>query len=274
MTNNKPIIAAIQMASATDKKANLATAAKLVAQAAKQEAMLVVLPEFFNYLGRLEDAVTLAETIPGPASEACSQMAAENKVWLVAGSICEKIAGSKKGYNTCLVFNPKGDEVARYRKVHLFNVDMPGELSFHESEWIQPGEEITTVETPFGLLGIATCYDLRFPELFRRLASQGMDLLAIPSAFLETTGQAHWEILVRARAIENQAFTIAANQADPTRPNFATHGHSMLIDAWGKVLGNAKHKREGVLLAEFDRKEQKAIRQRLPAIENRQEWLS
>lgn len=261
--------AAVQMSSTIDKVANLAVAEHLVDQAASDGAELVVLPEYYNCLGPIEDVVAQAESIPGPSTDAAAALADRLAIWLVAGSICERPGVTGKARNTSLVFDPNGNEVARYRKMHLFDIDLPDKLTFRESEWIEPGDELVVIDTPFGPMGLATCYDLRFPELFRALADRGMELLAFPSAFVETTGRAHWEILLRARAIENQVHIVASNQATRQKPNLVTYGHSMIIDPWGVVLASATNEPERIVAAEIDPTRLAIVRRNLPALGGR-----
>lgn len=268
-TTSRFPVAAVQMSSVQNKQVNLGVAKLLVEQAAVDGAKLVVLPEYFNYLGHTEDVVAVAEPIPGPTSDMVSDLAAQHGIWLVAGSICEQSTTPGMGYNTSLVFDHNGNEVARYRKMHLFDIDLPDGVTFRESDWVLPGDELVVLDTPFGCLGLATCYDLRFPELFRALVDRGMELLAFPSAFIETTGKAHWEILLRARAIENQIHIIAANQAVRQETILETYGHSMILSPWGEVLGSATDESEAVVTAEIDLLRLADIRQRLPALKGR-----
>jgi predicted amidohydrolase len=262
------LAAAVQMHADLDKGRNLEIAKRLVTEAASRGAALVVLPEYFNALGHLAEMVRQAEPIPGPTSTAMSRLAAECSVTLVAGTICEAGATPERAYNTSLVFDPTGREVARYRKMHLFDVDLPGQVTFAESRWIAPGECSSAVRLALGCVGQAVCYDLRFPELFRRLADEGMDVLAFPSAFAAPTGAAHWEILLRARAIENQCYVVAADQFGQHTTNLVTYGHSMIIDPWGIPLASLDDG-EGIVLAEIDLARLAEIRRQLPALAHR-----
>jgi len=268
------LAAAIQMHATADKAANVARASALIEQAAEQGAQLVVLPEFFFQAGSLQQVVEAAESIPGPTSEKLGELADQHALVLVAGSICERAEISGKGYNTSLLFAPDGQLVSQYRKLHLFDVNLPGELSNEESRWIVPGEELVVVETPLGVIGQATCYDLRFPELFRRLADYGMQVLAFPSAFSLPTGRAHWEVLLRARAVENQVFIVAANQYGPMSPHFTCYGHSMIVDPWGRILAEAPEDGDAVLTAEIDLALLEKIRARLPVLKHRRAFES
>jgi len=196
-----------------------------------------------------------------------SQLAAEHEVTLVAGSIAEWVE-SEGVYNTSLLIGPDGTQLAKYRKIHLFEIDLPGRVSFCEADFMLPGTETVVSDTPQGRLGLATCYDLRFPELFRQLADAGADVMAIPSAFTASTGPDHWEVLLRARAIENQAFVIAPNQFGQHTETLHSYGRSMIIDPWGIVLATAADG-EGVITAAIDSSALAEVRQRLPAVRNR-----
>ena len=262
------LAAAIQMHSGLDKAQNLDTATRLATQAAEQGAKLIVLPEFFNCLGPMAEMVVAAEPIPGPTSQTLAALAKQLGVYLVAGSLCERSEIEGRGHNTSLLFDAQGRELARYRKQHLFDVDLPGQVTFCESQWIEAGNQTVCTETSLGTIGQATCYDLRFPELFRELVDQGMQLLAFPSAFAAATGRAHWEILLRARAIENQVYVLAANQFGAHSSNLTTHGHSMIVDPWGRILAELPEG-EGVVLAEIDLKQQETVRRELPALVHR-----
>ena len=263
------VVAALQMASTQDRQANLRLATELVEQAARRGAGLIVLPEFFNGLGRLEEVAAAAEPIPGPTSEAMRRLASRLGIVLVAGSICEASSEPGKGYNTSLAFGPDGQELGRYRKLHLFDVELDDGVSFCESAHILPGNSVSVWSTTWGTCGQATCYDLRFPALFHTLADGGAELIAFPSAFLQQTGQAHWEVLLRARAIENQTFVVAANQCGQHAPRLTTYGHSLIADPWGNVLANAGAVAEGIALATIDLARVAEIRQQLPTLKHR-----
>ena len=264
----KYLAAAIQMHAGLDKTENLACAVSLVEQAAASGAKLVVLPEYFNCLGPLPEVVSQAEPIPGPTSEAMQALAKTLEITLVTGSLCERQSGSQRGRNTSLVFGPDGQQLALYRKLHLFDITLSESLTFEESHWVKPGEELSVMQTPLGTLGQAICYDLRFPELFRQLTEQGMEVLIFPSAFSQTTGEAHWEALLRARAIENQIYIIAANQYGVHSPQFTSFGHSMIIDPWGKILAT-QSTGDGVILAEIDLDYLRKVRCDLPSLQHK-----
>jgi predicted amidohydrolase len=262
------LAAAVQMNSGEDPAANLATATRLVEQAAARAAALVAMPELFHCLGRPEVMLRHAQEVPGPASDALAALARRLGITLLAGSICERGPEPTHGYNTSLLFGPDGTLLATYRKLHLFNIDLPGEVSYHESDWLLPGDRVVTADTPLGRLGLSICYDLRFPELYRRLADERADVLLIPAAFTLPTGRDHWQVLLRARAIENQAYVIAPDQHGQHGPNLTTFGRSTIIDPWGTPLAIAPDG-PGVIVAEIDLDRLAAIRERLPALRNR-----
>jgi predicted amidohydrolase len=261
--------AAVQMNSTEDVRHNLAEATRLVEQAVQSRARLVVLPEMFNCLGRFEKMVEQAESIPGPTSEALGALAAHLNITLAAGSICERVEGTGKAYNTSLLFDSRGNLIATYRKIHLFDCHLPGQVRYTESRFIEAGSEVVSSQTADACLGQATCYDLRFPELFRQLAQAGVEILLTPAAFTRATGQAHWEILLRARAVENQAFVVAANQCGRHEPDLVTHGHSAIVDPWGEILAVAGGDQPEVITAELKAERLAEVRSRLPALAHR-----
>lgn len=260
--------AAVQMTSREDKERNLETAERLVREAAERGARLVALPELFNCLGRKEQVIRAAERIPGHTSRRMSELARRLRITLLAGSLCERAEGRDRVFNTSLLFDDSGTLLARYRKIHLFDVDLPGRVSYRESSWMAPGRDVVSADTVHGRLGLSICYDLRFPELYRRLVRQGCRILLVPSAFSLPTGRDHWEVLLRSRAIENQAYVIAPNQCGRHTPGFATCGRSAIIDPWGVTLAVAPDG-EGVTLGRLDARRQETIRRELPALSHR-----
>ena len=267
----RPIVAAaVQMTSTDDVEKNLDDAGRLVRHAAQQGASLIVLPELFTVLGEPEVITNLAQPVPGPASEMLAGWAEELDVTLVGGSLAEQREGHQRISNTSLLFGPRGDQLGCYRKMHLFDIDLPGRVSFCESAFVEPGDEIVVCETPAGRIGQATCYDLRFPELFRELVDRGAEIIVVPSAFTQATGRDHWEVLLRAGAIENQVFLVAANQFGHHAPGITSYGRSVIIDPWGTVLATAPDG-EAVITAELDFDRQREIRTTLPALEHRRE---
>ena len=260
--------AAVQLTSTPDRDRNLATADRLTRAAAAAGAELVVLPEKWSVLGAPEDVVTGAEPLDGPALQWAAATARELGIDLIAGSIAERVEGADRGANTSVHFGPDGEEKAVYRKVHMFDVEVGG-TTYRESENEAPGEELVVTETAGGVeLGMSICYDLRFPELYRILAVRGARVLLVPAAFTLATTREHWEVLLRARAIEDQAFVIAANQVGEHAKGYRSGGRSMIVDPWGLVLAQAPDK-ETFVLAELDLERQAEIRRTLPSLANR-----
>jgi deaminated glutathione amidase len=261
-------VAAVQLNSTADPAANLAAADRLTRAAAADGASLIVLPEKWTAIGTDAQQRAAAETLEGPAIEWARAIARELDVDLVAGSILEQLEGQEKLANTSVHVDPRGEIRAVYRKLHMFDVEIDGR-SYRESELEEPGEEIVLSQTTEGVeLGMSICYDLRFPELYRILAVRGARVLVVPAAFTLPTTRDHWETLLRARAIENQAFVIAANQFGPHPGAHHSGGRSMIVDPWGVVLAQAPD-REGHIVAELDLRRQREIRARLPALANR-----
>ena len=263
----KFVAAAVQMVSGCNPSANLARAAELVAQAAGKGARLVVLPEYFCLMGAHEtDKVALREAYgEGPIQQALSDMARANGVWLLGGTVPLAADNPEKVLNTSLLYNPQGEVVSRYDKIHLFGFTGQGE-SYRESNTICPGSVPVKAETPLADIALSICYDLRFPELYRLLAP--FDLLIMSAAFTATTGEAHWEPLLRARAIENQCYLLASAQGGTHENGRKTHGHSMIIDPWGRILAELPQG-EGVIVAEIDPDLIQSVRSSLPALEHR-----
>jgi predicted amidohydrolase len=259
------IAAAVQMSSGSDKRANLDRAETLVRSAAKQGAGLVVLPEVFGWRGPRGTEGEFAEPIPGPTSGRLGALARELRIHLQPGSITEAIPGERRCYNTALLFAPNGELVARYRKIHLFDVEIPGQVTAKESEARAPGRETVAVSTAIGSIGLSVCYDLRFPELYRRLVRAGAEILCIPSAFTFPTGAAHWEPLVRARAIENQCYVIAPDQCGTSPNGYRDYGGSMIVDPWGAVVARASEG-ESIILAEIRLDYLRKVRKELPCL--------
>lgn len=260
-------VAAIQMASGPNVSGNLGEARRLIAKAVEQGARLVVLPEFFAIMGMNDtDKVKVREQAgQGQIQDFLSETARHFKIWLVGGSI--PLAGSSpdKVRNSCLVFDEHGEQVARYDKIHLFNLEL-GNENYHEARTIEPGNQVVVVDSPFGRIGLGICYDLRFPELFR--AMKDVDIIVLPSAFTETTGKMHWEILVRARAVENLAYVIASAQGGYHVNGRETHGNSMVVDPWGRVLDRLP-RGSGVVMAEVNPAYKSSLRASLPALSHR-----
>jgi predicted amidohydrolase len=260
-------VAAVQMTSGDDVERNVATAAALVARAAAAGARLVVLPEKWNVIDRDERQVEVAEPVDGPSLAAAAAWARDLGVALVAGSISELVPGEDRAYNTSALILPDGTLAALYRKLHLFDVDVGGRV-YRESASARGGDGMLVATALGHRIGLSVCYDLRFPELYRALALAGAEILCVPSAFTAATGKDHWEPLLRARAIENQAFVIAAGQVGVHATGAASHGRSMIVDPWGVVLAQAPDT-ETAIVADLDFDRLRRVRQGLPALEHR-----
>ena len=260
-------VAAIQMASGPNIQANLEEATRLVELAASTGARIIALPEYFAIMGLKDtDKVAVREREgDGPIQQWLSETAAKHRVWLIGGSIPMESSVSGKVRNTCLVFDKEGRQVARYDKIHLFNMSL-GTENFSEERTIEPGNRVAVLDSPFGRIGLSICYDLRFPELYRAMGD--VDIILIPSAFTATTGKAHWEPLIRARAIENMAYVIAPAQGGYHVNGRETHGDSMIVDPWGMVLDRLP-RGSGVVVAGVYPQYLQKIRQSLPALKHR-----
>jgi len=263
--------AAIQMASGSNIQSNLLEAEKLISQAAKAGAKLITLPENFALMGENEfDKVEHREADgKGVIQDFLAKTAEKYKVWIVAGTVPMVADDDNKVRAACLIFNDSGERVARYDKVHLFDVSVPDtNEEYRESKTIEAGTDDLVIDTPFGRIGIAICYDLRFPEFFRNMVTRGVDIFIVPAAFTAQTGAAHWEVLLRARAIENLCYIIAPNQGGFHVNGRQTYGHSMIIDPWGVIL-DSKKTGAGVVMAEIDKPRLDKIRLNFPVLEHR-----
>ncbi len=260
--------AAVQLNSTDDRERNLRTADRLTRAAADDAAKLVVLPEKFALLGDEEQMRTGAEPLEGPALRWAADCARELRIDLVAGSIAERRAGREKLANTSVHFGPDGTVQAVYRKIHMFDVEVGGHV-YRESEAEEPGEETLVCDAEGWTVGLSVCYDLRFPELYRILALDGAELITVPAAFTLYTGKDHWELLLRARAVENQCFVAAANEWGVHEGGKASYGRSMIVDPWGVVLAQAPDE-DCVISADLDRAHMERIRASLPSLANRQ----
>ena len=262
------LIAAAQMVSTADKGHNLDVASRLVRRAAGLGARLVGLPENFSWMGPEPERQAAAEGLDGPTLARMAELARELKVTLLAGSVLETGAPGGRLYNTSVLFGPGGERLAVYRKMHLFDVDVGDGATYQESAAVAPGTEVVAADTEVGRLGLSVCYDLRFPELYRRLSKGGATLRAVPAAFTMMTGKDHWEVLLRARAIENQAYVLAPAQGGRHSANRLTYGHALVVDPWGLVTARASEG-EGLALAPVDPELQARIRRNLPCLEHR-----
>lgn len=264
-------VAALQMTSSNEVDTNLATAARLLREAAARGARVAVLPENFAFMGlRDRDKLAVAERVgDGPIQHTIATLARELDLWVVAGTMPIATEDGARVAAACLVFDATGRTVARYDKMHLFDVDLPGETESHrESRYIAPGDAVRVIDTPVGRLGLAVCYDIRFPELFRRMSAEGATWFTLPSAFTVPTGRAHWETLLRARAIENLAGIVAPGQWGRHANGRDTYGDSLVIDHWGRVLARLPSG-EGVVHAQFDLDAQAEVRRSFPALAHR-----
>ncbi len=262
-------VAAVQMVSGMEVKPNLHTAELLLAQAAHAGAQLVVLPENFACMGRQDAAQLPISETPGQGiiQDFLAQQAAKHQLWLVGGTLPLRTQTPDTVRSACLVFNAQGQQVARYDKIHLFDVQVAAGEAYRESNIFAAGNQPVVLDTPWGKLGLAICYDVRFPELFRHLMQQGMDFFALPAAFTAVTGAAHWELLLRTRAVENLSFCIAANQGGIHANGRNTYGDSLICDAWGQVLQRLPQG-SGLVCADLDFVQQRELRERFPCLQH------
>jgi len=270
MSEQQKYAAAIQMASGPSVSANLLKVDQYVSEAVQGGARLVVLPENFAFMGQHEkDVLSLRETDgDGPLQAYLSQLARQHAIWLVGGTIPMLAESDDRARAACLVYNDRGERVARYDKMHLFDVHLvEAKERYSESGTIEPGSEPVVVDTPFGKLGVTVCYDLRFPELYRKLLDMGMEIICVPAAFTAITGKAHWETLVRARAVENLCYVVAAAQGGFHLNGRETHGHSMIVNPWGVILAEARN--TGSIRAAIDLEYLNTTRRNFPAISHR-----
>ncbi len=280
--NANGAVAAIQLCATDNLNANLATCERLVVQAVERGAQLVLLPECFAFLGEQEkDKFEIAEFLPlghakapGPILASVMKMATQHNIWVIAGGIPElrpedaELPQKTTAYNTCVVVSPTGELVSAYRKIHLFDVDIPGGATLKESAATSAGSEIMAVDTSIGRVGLSICYDLRFPELYRKLTlEQGAEILVVPAAFTAHTGAAHWHTLLRARAIENQCWVVAAGQTGRHNAKRHSYGHSMIIDPWGVIRAELPAG-EGIAMAEIDHSFTQEKRTHLPCLQH------
>jgi predicted amidohydrolase len=259
-------VAAVQLNSTGEKSRNLAAAERLVRAAAADGSELVALPEKWNLLAGGRELLEGAEPLDGPSLEAARGWARDLGIHLLAGSVSER--AGERAFNTSVLIGPDGSDLAVYRKIHMFDVDVGG-VAYRESEYEEPGSEIVAGQVGELSVGLTVCYDLRFPELYRILAIRGARLITVPSAFTAVTGGDHWEVLLRARAIENQAFLLAPDQVGEAPPHFSSFGHSAIVDPWGAVLALAAGGEERFVAADLDLARQERIREELPSLANR-----
>jgi len=266
---SKVPVGAVQMHSGADKQSNLAKAEALLDVAIEKGARFIALPEIFNICGNWEVLKANAEPVPGPTTDRLCRKARESRIYLLGGSVLEVAEGTDKVFNTSVLIDPSGKIIARYRKIHLFDVTLGDRVVIKESDAMVPGDELVTAETDYGTVGLTICYDLRFPEIYRELAVRGAKLIFIPSSFMDSTGKDHWNPLLRARAIENQVFIVAPNEIGPIPgTKMLRHGRSAIIDPWGTVLAQASDT-EGVITAELDFDYLLKVRRELPSLAHR-----
>ncbi len=271
MSEPKKRVAAIQMASGSQIDANLLEVEKIVAAAVNAGAELVVLPENFAFMGKTDsDLCALCETEgEGPLQQFLKQLAKRHSIWIVGGTIPLVATDPNKICAATLIFNAAGEQVARYDKIHLFDVHLQEtDERYAESETIEAGEDVLVIDSPFGRLGVAICYDLRFPELFRKMADLGVELICLPAAFTAITGKAHWEPLVRTRAIENLSYMVAAAQGGFHISGRETYGHSMIVNQWGNILHELSQG-SGFVIADLDLNHLANTRTTFPALQHR-----
>ncbi len=260
-------VALIQMNAVADKKKNVAKAVNFVENAIKKRAEFILLPEVFNYRGRLDKKmeVDIKEDIPGESTRPFMELAKRHGVSVLAGSVHERIPGSDKIYNTSVFIDSRGEKASIYRKMNLFDAII-GETTFKESYFFKAGRAPATASVGDFTVGLSVCYDLRFPQLYRRYLKKGANVLAVPSAFTRATGEAHWEVLLRARAIENLSYVLAPNQVGPDHRGVFSYGHSMVVDPWGKILAEGSGDNEEVVYADLSMTTVQEKRAALPSV--------
>lgn len=263
------LAAAVQMTSTADRARNLETALRLVGEAADRGARLVGLPENFSFMGPDEERIAGAEGVDGPTIAALAQAARQRGIFVLAGSFPERVEAPGKTANTSVLLADDGTVAAVYRKIHLFDVSIPDGARYAESQTVLPGDRVVTAPTALGRIGLSVCYDLRFPELYRRLAFEGAELLCVPAAFTLFTGKDHWEVLLRARAVENLAYVLAPAQGGRHSVNRVTYGHAMVVDPWGVVLARCPGEGEGLAIAPVRRERIEQVRREIPALAHR-----
>jgi len=260
-------VGVVQMDTKANKEANFNKARELIEEGVDKGASLVGLPEYFNYIGPTQEEPAEAEMIPGPTTQMLASLAKEHGIWLHGGSVLEKVPGGEKMYNTTVVFDPNGEIVARYRKIHLFDIEIKDGPAITESDNKASGDEIVFFKIGEVKVGLTICYDMRFPELYRILTLKGARIIMIPSAYTFFTGKDHWEPILRTRAIENQIYIVAPAQVG-TKPGFRTYGHSLVVDPWGNIIAEAQEE-ETVLVADLDMDYLERIRKQIPCLNNR-----
>jgi predicted amidohydrolase len=263
-------VALVQMTSTDHLAENLACVRRAVDEAADRGAEFIALPENFAFLRREGNPILCAQGLDGEILDNVRKLARRHRLPILAGTFAELIEGEPRVYNTSVLITETGRIAAVYRKIHLFDVDLTerGGGVYRESAFTAPGDEVVVAQTAFGKVGLSVCYDVRFPELYRELAARGADWITVPSAFAPETGKVHWEVLLRARAIENQAFVLAPAQCGQHSSDRASHGHSLIVDPWGRILAEAGDE-PAVIVADCDPEETERVRASLPALHHR-----
>lgn len=264
---NKYLAAAIQIDTQSDKAENLSKIEHYIDQAATRGAALVGMAEMVNYIGDEAGERENAESIPGETIDRLAAKARQHGIWLHCGSIFERIEGSDKLYNTSVILSPEGEIAGKYRKIHLFDVDVKDGPSFKESNTKKPGDQVVVVPTPLGAIGLSICFDMRFPELYRIMTLRQARVIFVPAEYTLMTGKDHWEPVLRTRAIENQVYIIAPGQMG-VKPTFPTYGRSIIIDPWGNVTAKMSD-REGIIMSEIDLDYLESVRKQVPCLNNR-----
>lgn len=263
-------IGLIQLDVVDDKQANLSRAGELIRDAVAEGAEIVVLPEMFTTPYQNDKFGPYSEPEDGPSVQWMSQIAKQHGILLIGGSIPEK--EGDRLYNTAFIVDKEGKVLAKHRKMHLFDIDVPGKIRFFESDTLSPGESTTVVDTDYGRVGVAICYDLRFPEMFRKMVLEGAEMFIVPAAFNTTTGPLHWEILARSRALDNQVYLAIASPARSQVLGYKAYGHSLIVDPWGRIEAELDEK-EGILVVETDPEKQASVRREIPVLKHRKPAL-
>ena len=260
-------VALVQMDTQNDKGENVRKACAFIDEAAERGAKLICFPEVMNLIGRNVGEGGGREPIPGYTTEHLCEKAKEHGVYIQGGSVTEALEGEKRSANTSVLISPQGTILASYRKMHMFDITLADGTPFRESDRVKPGDTIVTAETELGVFGLSVCYDVRFPELYRLMALRGAQVIFVPASFTMPTGKDHWEVLLRARAIENGCYIVAAGQIG-TKPAYAAYGNSLVADPWGTVVARARDE-EGLVFAEIDLDYLERVRRQIPSLENR-----
>lgn len=259
-------LALCQMNVSENKNKNIEHACEMIKKAASENADIIVLPEMFNCPYQNDCFPVYAEEYPGKTTTALSQAAKENNVYIIGGSIPELYGGNI--FNTSYAFDREGNLIAKHQKMHLFDINVEGGVYFMESDTLSPGNQVTVFDTEFGKIGLAICYDIRFPELSRLMSLEGAELIILPAAFNMTTGPAHWELSIRMRALDNQVYFAAAAPARNTEASYVAYGHSMVSDPWGKIVASTDEK-ESIIYTDIDKDVIKSVREQLPLLKHR-----